>query len=108
MAKYYGNIGYAETVETSPGVHTEVITEHAYFGDVFRNNRNLQSSGGINDNIDISNEISIVADPFAYQNFHSMRYAEFMGTRWKITKVDAQQYPRLVLSLGGVYNGEQT
>lgn len=108
MAKYYGNIGYAETVETSPGVHTEVITERAYFGDVFRNNRNLQSSGGVNDNIDISNEISIVADPFAYQNFHSMRYAEFMGTRWKITKVDAQQYPRLVLSLGGVYNDQQT
>lgn len=108
MAKYYGKIGYAESVETSPGVHTEVITERAYFGDVFRNNRNLQSSGGVNDNIDISNEISIVADPFAYQNFHSMRYAEFMGTRWKITKVDAQQYPRLVLSLGGVYNGQQT
>lgn len=108
MAKYYGKIGYAENKETSPGVHTEVITERAYFGDVFRNNRNLQSSGGVNDNIDISNEISIVADPFAYQNFHSMRYAEFMGTRWKITKVDAQQYPRLVLSLGGVYNGEQT
>lgn len=105
MAKYYGKIGYAENKETSPGVHTEVITERAYFGDVFRNNRNLQSSGGVNDNVDISNEISIVADPFAYQNFHSMRYAEFMGTRWKITKVDAQQYPRLVLSLGGVYNG---
>jgi hypothetical protein len=52
----------------------------------------------------INNQISIVADPFANQNFHSMKYVEFMGTRWKITNVDVQ-YPRLILTMGGVYNG---
>ena len=106
MAKFYGRIGYAETVETSPGVHAERITERTYYGDTVRNIRNLQSSGQVNDNIDIANEISIVADQFAYQNFHSMRYVEFMGALWKITKVDVQ-HPRLILSVGGVYNGKQ-
>lgn len=104
MAKFYGVIGYAETVETSPGVWSETITERNYFGDVGRNNRKLQSADQLNDNINIANEFSIVADPFANQNFHSMRYVEYMGTKWKITDVTVQ-YPRLILTVGGVYNG---
>ena len=106
MAKFYGRIGYANTVETTPGVHEEQITERTYYGDLFRNVRNLQTSDQLNDNVNIANEISIVADPFAYQNFHSMRYVEFMGALWKITKVEVQ-HPRLILTVGGVYNGEQ-
>lgn len=103
MAKWFGKIGYAETVETVPGVWKEQITEREYYGDLIRNGRRLQSANQVNDNIEISNEISIVADPYANENFHSMRYVEFMGTKWKITSVDVQ-YPRLNLSLGGVYN----
>lgn len=104
MAKFCGKIGYAETLETTPGVWTEGIVERKVYGDLIRNTRRLQSSGNLNDNITISNELSIVADPYAYQNFHAMRYAEFMGTKWKITSVDVQ-YPRLILILGDVYNG---
>ena len=104
MAKFFGKIGYAETVETTPGVWEEKITEREYFGDLIRNTRSLQSGEQLNDNINISNEISIVADPFAYENFHSMRYVEFMNAKWKISSVDVQ-YPRLVLSVGGLYNG---
>lgn len=106
MAKFYGKIGYADTVETNPGVWQEQITERSYFGDLGRNTRMLQSSSKLNDNINISNEISIVADPFANQNFHLMRYVEFMGAKWKITNVEVK-YPRLILTVGGVYNGEQ-
>ena len=107
MSKWYGKIGYAETVETEPGIWVENITERPYFGDSIRNTRLLQNSGGINDNINIGNQISIVADPYANQNFHTMRYVEFMGNIWKITNVDVQ-YPRLILTIGGLYNnGEQ-
>ena len=104
MTKWFGVIGYAETVETSPGVWMEDITERQYFGDVVRNTRRLQTTDKVNDNVDISNEISVVADPYALQNFHAIRYVEFMGTKWKVSTVDVQ-YPRLTLSLGGVYNG---
>ena len=103
--KWFGAIGYAEQVETKPGVWKEEITEREYFGDMTRINRRLQSANQVNDNIDISNEISIVSDPYANENFHSMRYATYMGTKWKITSVEVQ-YPRLILSLGGVWNGE--
>ena len=104
MAKFFGKIGYAETVETTPGVWEEKITEREYFGDLIRNTRSLQSGEQLNDDINISNEISIVADPFAYENFHSMRYVEFMNAKWKISSVEVQ-YPRLILSVGGLYNG---
>lgn len=103
MAKFYGVIGFAETVETSPGVWKEQITEHNYFGDVGRNTRQLQTTDQVNDNINIANEISIVADPYANENFHTMRYIEFMGAKWKITKVEVQR-PRLILTVGGLYN----
>ena len=104
MAKFYGVIGYVETVESEPGVWEEKVTERNYYGDLIRNTRRLQSSNQVNDDINIANDISIVADPFAYQNFHSMRYVEFMGAKWKITNIEVQ-YPRLILTVGGVYNG---
>ena len=103
MAKFYGKVGYADTSETAPGVWTEVITEREYYGDVLRISRRLQSTDQLNDDIIIDNEFSIVADPFAYQNFHTMRYIEWLGAKWKITKVNVQS-PRLILSVGGVYN----
>ena len=104
MAKFYGSVGYAVPEETAPGVWEDRIVEHSYYGDVIRNNRKLQSSSQLNDNIVVSNEISILSDPFANENFHFMRYATFMGIKWKISNVDVQ-YPRLVLTLGEVYNG---
>ena len=103
MAKYYGKIGYATSEEVKPGVWKKRITEREYFGDVIRNTRRLQSSGNLNDNIIVSNEISIVADPFANENFHSMLYVEFMGAKWKISNVEVR-YPRLILTIGEVYN----
>lgn len=105
MAKFYGKIGYVETAETTPGVWTEQITELEYYGDFMRNTRNLSTSDKVNDSVRISNQISIVADPYAYENFHSMRYVEYMGAKWKVESVEVQ-YPRLILSMGGLYNGE--
>lgn len=106
MAKFYGEIGYVETTETEPGVWVENIIKRNYYGDLIRNTRSLVSSGNVNDNINISNEISILADPYANEHFHSMRYVEFMGAKWKITNVEVK-YPRLILTIGGLYNNVQ-
>ena len=103
MAKFYGKIGFMETTETSPGVWEEEITERYYYGDVMRNMRRWDNSSYENDDLKINNEISIVSDPYAVQNFHAIRYVEWMGALWKVSSVDVQ-YPRLTLSIGGVYN----
>lgn len=108
MDKWCGKVGYSVTEETEPGIWESKITEYEYYGDLVKNTiRRFQSSGEVNDNINILNNISIVADPFAYENFSHIVYAEFMGVKWKVSDIEVK-YPRLILTLGGVYNGQQT
>lgn len=106
MAKFAGIIGYIKPVETSPGVWTEDVIERKHRGDMNRSSHRWESSGNVNDNVNISNEISILADNFVMENSHWMRYIEFMGAKWKITNITVH-YPRLILTIGGLYNGEQ-
>lgn len=104
MPKFRGVVGFASIVEKEPGIHVEDIIERRYKGDLLRNSRRLEPSGNINDNINISNEISILGDAYAFNHFHAMRYVEFAGAKWKVSSVDATKRPRLVLTLGGLYN----
>ena len=107
MAKWFGKIGYADSHEIRPGIWQPPIIEREYYGDAVRNVRRLENAQKVNDDISVAVDISIVADPFAYNNFHTMKYVEYMGSKWKVSSVDVQ-YPRLVLSLGGLYNGEES
>lgn len=102
--KYYGNIGFAVTEETSPGVFVEQITERTYYGDVLDYGRNLQNGESINDNVRINNQLSIVADDKAYNDMANIRYAVFMGIKWKVSSVRVLT-PRLLLTLGDEWNG---
>lgn len=105
MARWYGKVGYSELVETSPGVWTPQDTVREYYGDVIRNTtRWAVNSDSTNDDLTVNSQISIVADPFATDKFHSMKWIEFMGAKWKVNSVDPQP-PRLLLTLGGVWNG---
>lgn len=103
MAKFYGTIGYAEPKETTSGVWVDTITERNYVGDIIRNTRRWQSGEHLNDDLTIDNTFSIVSDPYADMNFHKMKYIKWMGASWKITSVEVQR-PRLLLTVGGVYN----
>ena len=104
MAKFFGMIGFANTEETSPGVWGGVV-ERPYYGDVLSRGMNVMSTEQVNKDISITNRISIIADPYAYENFSAMRYIKFMNTSWSINSVDVQ-YPRLILNIGGIHNGE--
>ena len=103
MAKFYGKIGYETQVETAPSVYTPNTTVREYYGDIARQSRRLENGQKVNDDINISVTLSIVADPFAYQHFHEMKWVEMHGTKWKISDV-TPAYPRLELTIGGVYN----
>ena len=107
MAKFYGKIGYIQTVESEPGYWDEKAIEREYYGDITRNSSRYQQDGHVNENIVINNIVSIVADPYANENFQHMRYIEWMGTKWKIVNVEVQ-YPRLILTLGGIYHEYKT
>lgn len=104
MAKFYGEVGYGTTVEKSPGVWDDVIVEHKYRGDVVRNTRRLETGDSVNDDISVGNSISIVADAYAREHIFAMRYVKWQGALWIIQEVEVVR-PRLLLRLGGVYNG---
>lgn len=104
MAKFYGAIGYGTPVETAPGVWQDTIVEKSYYGDVVRNSRLLQTGEKVNDDLSVSNSISVVADAYANEHFFAIRYIRWAGALWKVSEVEVQS-PRLLLRLGGVYNG---
>lgn len=107
MSKFYGKVGYVSTSETSPGVYEPTITERSYYGDRVRRVSRWDPNGQINDDININENIEILADEFAYENFQYIKYVVDMGAKWKVTSIEPNR-PRLILSLGGLYNGEQT
>lgn len=109
--RYYGKCGYLITKETvdslgnGTGVYTEELVERPYYGDITRLSSKWENGSGLNDNVIINNAISIVADPFAYENFPYLKYIEYMKTKWKIQSIEVQR-PRLIITLGGIYNGQ--
>lgn len=104
MAKFYGQIGYGETLETAPGVWEDTIVEYPYYGDVIRNTRKLSEGESLNNDLSVGNSISIVADAYANEHFFAIRYIQWAGALWTVSDVEVQS-PRLLLRLGGVYNG---
>lgn len=105
MAKFFGKVGYAISEEIRPGVWKKRISERTYYGDIIKNISRWQSGEGINDDINITSDIKILADAFAYEHFSQIRYVEFMGAKWKVNNASPER-PRITLSLGGLYNGQ--
>lgn len=105
MTKFCGKIIFVKSEETSPGVWSEsdpIVKD--VVGDVLKKNWRWERSDKMNDDLNISNQISIIADQFIYENLYAIKAVYWMGVSWKVTDVDVQR-PRLVLSLGGVWNG---
>ena len=106
MTRFFGAIGYAESLETplNSGVWVDTMTEFLYFGDVIRNTRKLESGENLNEDITVGNSISIIADEYIIKHFFKIKYVQWEGVLWTVTNVEVRS-PRLILSLGSVYNG---
>lgn len=105
MAKFHGKIGYVGVaVEKAPGVYEEGVVERTYFGDITRNTRQVRDGEKVNSDLSVSNSISILADAYAREHFHAIRYVDWSGSLWAVDDVEVER-PRLILRLGGVYNG---
>ena len=105
MAKFFGKIGFSKTIETVPGVFEDSIDLREYYGDIERQGRRWENSENINDDLVVNNYVSVLADDFAYENIGNMKWVEFLGSKWKIKSVE-MEYPRIKITLGGVWNGE--
>ncbi|WP_442881414.1 DUF7253 family protein [Anaerorhabdus sp.] len=104
MAKYSGWVGYITQIESSPGVWTDSAIARKMRGDAISQAKTALVGDSVHDDVTINNRISIVADPYAYDNFMNIKYVEYMKINWKVTSIDIQR-PRIILTLGGVWNG---
>lgn len=110
MNKYYGKIGFVESVKTDDDdsdVYTEQTTERYYYGDITEKGSRWQNSQYLLDNKLVTIKFSILADPYAYEHFSAIKYIEWYNKKWKVTNIDIQ-YPRLVLTIGDLYNEQKT
>lgn len=106
MTRFFGQVGFVTQTETTPGVWEESAVERSYYGEVLRNSYRWDKGEQVNDNLNVNNSISIVADSFAIDNAYALRYVNWIGARWTITSFEIQQ-PRIILSIGGLYNGPE-
>jgi hypothetical protein len=104
MARYHGRVGFGESTETEPGVWTDTVVEHTFYGDILQNRRHLQQEENLNKDLSVGNSISIVASAYAREHFFAIKYVEWAGELWTVSDVSVE-VPRLVLQLGEVYNG---
>ena len=106
MAKFFGKVGFIHYVEAPGSVYKEVREERDYYGDTVRISNRFERSDKVNDDLTLSEEISIVADAFAINNFQSIRYVNYLGANWKVNSARVER-PRIIMEVGGVYNGEE-
>lgn len=109
MARFFGPIGYEqEQHESEPGIWTPSgMVERNAFGAVLKRQRKwADSSEGTNDNLEVTNRISIVADDYVNEHWPAIKYVKWADTYWKVVSIDIER-PRVILSLGGVWNGDK-
>lgn len=106
--KFSGKIGFWEKdVETKPGVFKGKIIEKSYTGDVLSNFRRFQQAENQqNENLRLTNRLSIISDLYMQKNWSSIKYVHWNGVNWSVSSIDISSYPRVILELGGVYNGK--
>ncbi len=105
MGRYFDKIGYAAPSEIVDGVWVDVITERSLYGDVLEAFvSNQEADNKLNTDVSLQQRLSVVADAFALENFSRIKYARWMGTNWSVISTRVER-PRLILTLGGVYNG---
>lgn len=106
--KFSGKVGFWITDhETKPGVYEPMIVEKSYVGDVQKNTRRFQSvENQQNENLVVNNRLSIISDLYMKKYWGSIKYVLWNGVKWKVISIDIESYPRVILELGGVYNGK--
>jgi len=104
MARFFGIVGYGYSEETGTDIFEDVIVEIEYYGDIQKQRRRISEGESISDELTLNHSISIVADEYANNHYQAIKFVEVAGTPWTVDSVEVVS-PRLLLTLGKVYNG---
>ena len=105
MSRFYGKIGYVTSNESESGVWNNIPEEREYYGEITNISKRWQTNENLNDDIRLEQNVSIVADAYAWENYFKIRYVIIDGVAWRVTNVTVSR-PRLILYIGGIYNGQ--
>lgn len=105
MAKFSGKIGFSLEAEDAAetGIWSQQITEKHCYGDIMNDTRKWNDNSKVNEDLNISNKFSVVANKFAIENIGYMLYVKWHGFKWKIITAEISG-PRIILYVGGLYN----
>lgn len=105
MAKFSGLVGYVTTEQTTPGVWLPVETPKRMRGDIIRQSSSRQNDDKVNSDVSLNHRISLVGDAYSFGNYYNIRWIEVDGLKWEVTGIEIQR-PRIIVTLGGPYNGQ--
>lgn len=110
MAKFAGLVGYVTQEESAPGVWSPVENPKPMKGDIIRqsstngNGSRIGDTGKVNDDITLGHRVSLLGDAYAFENYFSIKWVQIGSKKWTVTSVEMQR-PRVIVSLGGLWNG---
>lgn len=105
MAKFAGLVGYVTQKEKTPGVWTPDNNPRHMKGDIIRQLSSTQNADKVNDDISLNHRVSLIGDAYAFDNYYNIKWVNIDGMRWEVSSVEVQR-PRLIVTLGGLWNGE--
>lgn len=106
MNRFCGKVGFVSTSEDpeGSGVFKETVVEKKYYGDFVSSGYRRDDNQVINANIQLSNRVSLLTDPYAFKNASYIAYVEIAGTKWAVSSIEFQG-KRLICSFKGIYTG---
>lgn len=105
MAKFAGLVTYVTQVESRPGIWTDESISRLMRGDMLRKGSVGQNDDKVNSDISLNHRVSLVGDEYALNNYYDIKHIQLNGREWEVTSVEVQ-HPRLILTIGGLWNGE--
>lgn len=104
MARFSGLVGYVTEEETVPGVWGPVEKTRMMKGDVIHQVSRYDKGEKVNDDIVLNHRISLIGDSYSFGNYYNLKWVKMGTIKWKVTSIEIKR-PRLIVSLGGVWNG---
>ena len=104
MAKYAGLVGYVTQEESVPGVWSPVENPKLMRGDIIRQASSSQNDNKVNSDIALSHRVSLLGDAYAFGNYYNIKWIDIDGRKWEVTSIEIQR-PRIIVTLGGLWNG---
>lgn len=100
-------LGFSEkNKEVRPGVWKMQPEEVTHRAKLLTYNKDYDSGEEVNDDLKLRNRYEIVMKDKKL-DYQDMRYVIVKGTKWKVSALEFLEV-RIIITLGGVYNGGQT